>query len=316
MTPEELLRLVERKTGAKLERYRPSGLSSSESHQWRTKIRCLSPLHVDNNPSAEVTLSGKYAGRWRCYGCGQQGKITEEEVTLDLTPLQLRKVVEPESVDDSPRVSEDLWRLRYMQFKTSDHYWKYQRGFSDEAVEHFLLGMDVGATTPVYPARDNLGIIGPVRRSTASSGKKHYYYPSGFQASSNLFGIGFDTLPRVAGRSLCLMEGATDVMKCWDVLQRTGRVSPICTAGIYGSRLSDAQVNLIMDMEPSKIVLMFDNDKAGWKCTRDAYRMLAPMFPVFCAEYEGEDPFDYFENYYEDAQGPWLVPVRSGPPRS
>jgi DNA primase len=66
-----------------------------------------------------------------------------------------------------------------------------------------------------------------------------------------------------------LVEGAMDVIALWEV--------GIHAYGIYGSRLSEAQCNLIMKNAPERVVLLFDQDPAGKACAERSAALLMAL---------------------------------------
>lgn len=37
------------------------------------KMRCPCPNHADNNPSVDISETGKYQNKWKCWSCGESG---------------------------------------------------------------------------------------------------------------------------------------------------------------------------------------------------------------------------------------------------
>lgn len=210
----------------------------------------LCPVHSDHNASASVNVQKRV---WFCHSCGARGTTEgiyfEERLDLDyIDELLAEHQVLPESYLDLflPPVPAQYWR---------------DRGFSDEACRHFQLGIDPASGRPTYPLRDAQGqLLGVVTRNITGDGPK-YKYPKGVKVHELLFNY----TPVID--TVTLVEGALDAVACWDV--------GFHAMGIYGSSLSDRQVSLLRSTGADRILLAFDNDRAGRAATERAVEQLA-----------------------------------------
>jgi len=113
---------------------------------------------------------------------------------------------------------------------------------------------------------------------------KKVLYPSNFLSGNCLFG--FDACEKGA-ELLVITEGARDVMK----LAQEGFGNAVA---ILGSFMSDAQFELITELAPKKIALMFDGDSAGIDTTGRVAMKLSQLFQNDCLKLctipQGFDP--------------------------
>lgn len=93
---------------------------------------------------------------------------------------------------------------------------------------------------------------------------------------------GLSPVPKVAGTSEVLL-GAHLLKRGQRVIIVEGPVdAAVCGPGFVatqGARLSIEQAFLLMAMEPTEVVLCYDGDEAGYKATRAAHELLAPLVP-------------------------------------
>jgi len=203
----------------------------------------LCPEHGDSRPSASVNV---IKGVWICYTCHAHGKVGGEAMLADPDYEQMQhwlegRLSEPESYPES-------WLNQYDSGPVHP-YWVQRVG--EAAAREFRLGVDPEANAVTYPLRDPDGRVrGIVRRSLGGEGPK-YLYPSGVDVGRLLFHY----TPSFR-RAVVLAEGALDAIALWNV--------GIDAFAIYGSRLSEHQVQLIEKIDPMHIVTCYDLDDAGW----------------------------------------------------
>lgn len=165
-------------------------------------------------------------------------------------------------------------------FKT--HFYT-KRGFSQETVDAFEHGQAQSgrmAYRVVFPIRDGEGRIrgfsgrwGGLERQTdgnvecvSNTGKvvakwKH----TSFSKSSYLYN--FYRIKDTCQDELILVESIGNVMRFWEAGKKN------CVA-VMGSSLSIVQAKLILASKAKNVILAFDNDEAGKKCSKKALKML------------------------------------------
>lgn len=211
----------------------------------------LCPVHGDSRPSASVNV---VKGWWYCYTCGAKGTLTGEDALVEPDYAVLQQWFD-QKIEES-RVYPESWLSRWDAGPVHP-YWLERVG--EQAARHFRLGSDADTESVTYPLRDSAGaVLGVVRRNLGEGGPK-YLYPRGADVGHLLFGY----TPE-ARRTVFLVEGAIDAMALW----RAG----VDAFAIYGSRLSQYQINLIDRIDPEFVVSAYDNDTAGWHAHYDTER--------------------------------------------
>ena len=62
--------------------YRAAGYAS-ELRREGNDLAGLCPIHNETTPSFKITLTGEYAGRWKCFGCHESGDVIALRMTLN-----------------------------------------------------------------------------------------------------------------------------------------------------------------------------------------------------------------------------------------
>lgn len=153
--------------------------------------------------------------------------------------------------------------------ETVDHYRVFERtwGFyTNRAIVPFILkGELVG-----FCAIDLLGKKEWMRSHPLKTEKeyKKTLYPMDSQTGGCLFG--FDDCQKNADY-LIITEGAREVMKLW----QEGFTNAVAQLGAY---LSREHHELITELNPKRVILLFDGDDAGRKATDRASEMLSRLY--------------------------------------
>ena len=217
-----------------------------------TERAFLCPVHDDHSASASVNV---LKGVWYCYACGASGKVDGlyepdyEEVVREVEDL----------LGSERRFYPESWLDMYDS--PDDPYWLGR--FAPESIARFRLGRDRARDLPVYPLRDPLGrVLGVVTRS--DGGGPRYRYPRGAKTSRLLFGYSEGVV-----ETPVLVEGAMDAVAVWEA----GYVG----LGCYGARLYPEQARLLRRLSPTRVVLAFDEDRAGRLARIDAERVLGDL---------------------------------------
>jgi len=167
--------------------------------------------------------------------------------------------------------------------ETVDHFMVFERTWGSWSnrvvIPFFMRGELVGCS-----AIDVLGITDWLKRhpSKTADHYKKTLYPLDFQAGECLFG--FDECEKRAD-VLILVEGPRERMKLW----QEGFPN---TVAILGSYLSDAQYDLIAELSPKNVALMFDGDMAG-RTTTDKVAEVLRVYRdriIRCSTPLGRDP--------------------------
>lgn len=219
-----------------------------QAHDARNERPFRCHEHNDFTASASVNIN---KGVWYCYTCHAKGKT--DNIALDES-FDLSHIMD---LLEEPRpVSE---RMLDMYTAGPVHpYWLSR--FSEQACRLFQLGYDPAAGRPCYPVRDPFGQLLGITTRNLDEGPK-YRYPQHVKTHNLLFNYTPEDR-----RQVILVEGAMDVIACWE--------AGFEAFGIYGSALSDRQVQLLRAVAPDRVVLAFDNDTAGRNCERQAAESL------------------------------------------
>lgn len=204
------------------------------------------PVHGDNHPSASVNI---ISGLWFCYTCGAKGKAGDGYTVDPDALLSWLKGLKQEY--DTHYFPESWLNL----FTAGDVHEYWLGRFSEAACRHFELGYDEQTESATYPVRDASGhLLGVVRRPLSpdwDGGK--YIYPRHIDVSKYLFNYS----QLVGRRRVLLVEGAADAIAAWEAGYEA--------YAIYGSRLSERQVQLLRRVNARKVYTAFDRDEAGDK---------------------------------------------------
>lgn len=221
-------------------------LSRGTGH-WRS-FNC--PVHDDNTPSARVNV---LTGRWVCMVCNAKGAADKYEPPERLVIDRVRRLSAEQRY--LPESILDLYDA-----DGPGEYWLSR--FTPEACKHFRLGYDTNKEKSVYPIRDSVGrVLGLVYRGLPGEQPK-YRYPRGVNTSTLLWNY-----ESVESKSVVvLVEGAPDVVALWEV--------GVPALGTYGARLLPAQQALLSRLEPSQVVLAYDQDSAGRRGAQEAVSAL------------------------------------------
>lgn len=205
----------------------------------------LCPVHGDSNPSASLNVIKKV---WYCYTCGARGELSGEDLLIEPDAEVLRAWIQKKL--GGQRTYPEAWLDRWCAGPVHP-YWVSRVG--ERAALHFRLGYDPETDSVTYPFRGDYGqVLGVVRRSLDPGTPQRYKYPYGVDSKRHLFN--YSPEHRSA---LVLVEGAVDAIALWNI--------GIEAFAVYGSQLSEAQVQLIRRVDPDTVYTCFDNDDAGWK---------------------------------------------------
>ncbi len=211
---------------------------------WRS-FTC--PNHDDNSPSARVNVE---TGKWVCMVCNAKGVQEKYQAPEAHVLNRVRRLEETQEM-----ISESY--LDLYDASGPGEYWSNR--FTAEACKHFRLGYDVLKDMPIYPIRDITGkCVGIVRRTE----KPKYKYPRGVPTSQYLFN--YHEVPSQG--LVVVVEGAPDVIALWE--------AGIPAVGTFGARLLPTQVSLVAALQPTKVLMAYDQDRAGRIGGREAVSAL------------------------------------------
>ena len=152
-----------------------------------------------------------------------------------------------DTVNNSTKIGEEeLDSYRYT------HKYLYERGLTDEVIEHFDLGYDKSTDSITFPVRDINGDCMFVARRSVKT--KHFDLPKGI--NKPLYGM-YELSKDKRMNKLYVCEGLFDCLRLWCV-------DKFAVAG-FGCLFNNYQIKQLQDLPCRIIVLALDNDEAGWK---------------------------------------------------
>lgn len=223
------------------------------------EVMCVCLFHEDSKPSMQFNLD---SGLFVCFTCGVGGsyrKIEKKlgvnhkdiEVGLDVIYRKLNDLRKSANMPDGPRVLPETTLDQFDLFKEK---WE-DRKLKPATVDAFDLGYDMVANALTIPVRNMHGdLIGVTRRFLDPDADSKYRYPKGFHKAEHLFAswmVAADT----SDKPVVLTEGAIDCMSVWE--------AGYPAMAIYGSSVSHAQIRILRALGITRLILFFDNDKAG-----------------------------------------------------
>lgn len=229
------------------------------------EMDCRCVFHEDSNPSMRFNAE---SGLFYCHSCharGNIGTLTRHLGlgTLDTSEYRLREVHEIlrklEMTTDRTRYLPESSLVRY-QVPTA--YWEEDRDLSLRVIEQFKLGADPMGEYVTIPMRTMNGdLLGVIKRFLSPDADVRYKYPRGMKKSHHLFGAWQVARARNA-KTVVLTEGSIDAMKVW----QAGWPG----LAILGSEVSEEQIKVLQALDVRRVILFFDNDKAGLRCNSHA----------------------------------------------
>ena len=229
-------------------------------YEEQVMISC--PFHDDRRVSCSLNLD---LGLWICFaGCGQgslkgfifklSGKSWEElsyelDDNLDIQSTELDSVFLEQELEDGYR--EVGYEEPENLMEVPNNHWIYDRGFTKQLVLEWDCKVNQYLDFMIPAKNADNEVLGWISRRLQAIPK--YLFSRGFKKSQTLFGINHIK----EEQELYIVEGALDCM--W--LQQHGYAS----VGVLGANLSKKQIDLLGEINPSRVVLALDNDDAGGK---------------------------------------------------
>jgi DNA primase len=155
------------------------------------------------------------------------------------------------------------------------------RGFLEEWIWHYGIGMDVWSNELVIATKDLAGGLVGITRRVAAEGFQ--YYHSRFPKSNYLWGL--DLAVKSGESTVYVTEGQADP------LGLSPLVAPCSVVSSYGSDLSKEQAALLSQYFAT-VVLAYDNDSAGYRGVDRAVPILRSCgaTDLFVLDYDANDP--------------------------
>ena len=250
------------------------------------KAKCPLPGHEDDKPSFQFNLK---TGKWKCFGCGRSGHYAEFLCEMNHGWLRddaiqhLREVyggnngnghrpkVKPKEVEPEPppppldynlvlKYQEDLWKHENLKLL---NYLRVDRGFTDETIAKWMIGVDKSCkrfTLPIFDADGNLVNIRKYKPG-AKEPEQKWLNTKGYGSPARLF----PAVPE--GKRVIICEGEFDT-----IIATQNQCHAITGTGGCGVWLDEWS-----PLFAGKIVVIcYDNDKAGREASIRVAESLAP----------------------------------------
>lgn len=197
------------------------------------------------------------------------------------------KIEEPHELTEIVKVFEEKPHVckngKIASIKVGDSSLYFEkRGFLPETLRHFEVAdcLETGqmknrAAIPIHNSDSEL--IAYIGRATKSYISPKFIFTKGFRKTDYLYNY-HRALPHVIDKScLILTEGQGDVWRLYEAGVKN------CVS-IFGREISEAQHNLILNMNITRMIVLTDDDQAGreskFKIQRQFSRMLSLSFPI------------------------------------
>lgn len=222
-----------------------------------SEIVCICPWHDDHSGHLYINED---TGLFICFSCGKKGALARDPDVAKQTPYTLEMMAKMVEKLNSPPQKTKFYQESWLsQFDTDLSYWTSNRNLPDDVVRLFNLGYDPFTNRATIPLRDVQGRILGVTYRRLDGGMPKYLHPKGFPTGRHLFGAHLLN----GERTIAITEGQVDAIR--------GRASRVPTVATMGARLTRDQIKLLQRLGIRKVVILYDNDKAGRKGVLNAY---------------------------------------------
>lgn len=268
-------------------------------------LRCPNPQHSgghERTPSCEVSLEGKYAGRFRCFGCHEKGNwntlvdwtratcgVILNKLDLSIDNSHERSLKFKQRQFTERPVAEQIDFANLMRWPENEDW----RGISGTVLRNTLdarlikRSKQYRLVLPAYIHKEMVGYIEAVlkpRINKDGSKELSYINSSGAWSEKSLYN--YDNARRsLRDQPLWVVEGPRDTA---NIVQHGGRV-----VGLMGSAVTKAKVELIKGLNPPLIVSATDNDDAGNHAHHMLVEELSEWYRIIRYKFsDGRDPAD------------------------
>ena len=226
---------------------------------------CRCVFHEDSNPSMRFNME---SGLFYCHACHAKGNIGTLTRHLGLGAIDTSEYRIKEIYDILRKLDSPTGGTRYLpesslsRYQIPTRYWQEERHLEPSIIDQFKLGADPMGEYVTIPMRTMGGdLLGVIKRYLAPDADLRYRYPRGMKKSHHLFGAWNVAKARNA-KTVVLTEGSIDAMQVWQ--------SGWPALGILGSEVSREQMRILQALDVRRVILFFDNDKAGRQATSHA----------------------------------------------
>lgn len=250
--------------------------------------RC--PFHDDSSASLQFNIK---KGLFICFACQEKGtakklieffggRYTDPDVAVADIYKKLDLIESySESYPGAPETPRVLPESTLKRYAFPTDYWA-SRGLSKATQEVFDLGYDPIENDAIIPVRNiDGGLIGVIRRRLEVESGPRYLYYRGFPRKTSLFASWLVSASLTD--YVVITEGSLDAVSVWQ--------AGFPAVAQYGSSMSKEQAVILRRLGVSRVVLFYDNDKAGQQANEYAVDLLRD-FLVSVVRYDDKDAKD------------------------
>jgi len=229
---------------------------------------CHCPFHDDYHPSFSI----KDNGLWICFSCGRRGNLETLSYLLGISFPS----IDLASVDDVKRKltnklpEENSFLIDCGVFyDTYDHTYLETRNITLETAKRFFTGYDRLTESVVFPFKSNeKDIFAYTKRSVKEKVHKTFG-----KKSNGFYGQQFLNYDK----PITIVEGQIDAMAAYQLGLEN-------VVAVGGATLSNKQLEIISHFP--KVILGFDNDKAGRAANFQYGNTLLRLLPTYVIDYK------------------------------
>lgn len=248
-------------------------------------VRCPSPDHNDGSPSCHLSLEKRV---FNCFSCGAKGTLSmalkwrraPESIINLVADLPTSPFIGMESTG-SPLLDESI-------LYAYDHEPKpwIDAGYDAQLLAEHEIGFDILNNRVTIPVRNaEGGLVAIVGRNMSGDAKYKVYRsefgefePRGYAPKVHDHLWRYHRLDHEETCPIVVVEGYKAALH----IVQSGYFP---TVALLGARISDAQVNLLSDLN-RPVILFLDNDEAGRRGQRDAeIKLYRQGLDVYTAPY-------------------------------
>jgi DNA primase len=271
----------------------PTSMRVDDQTTFLPLVVCPNPDHQTSKRHFQINIQ---QGLVHCFAnCGISGTFEHALATVNgSTNRQARKLIMQHArIGSAPipkkRGKREIKEITltlddFMPLPQSALEYLRERRITDASVAKWQLRWDsdeLRIVIPAFDSRDRLKFV--IKRAVRERDQPKYLYdPEGCDRMGTLFGIGQINLGMIRSSGIVLVEGSIDT-----ILNHQNGITN--TVGILGSKLSEAQAQMISNLRPKRITTMFDADMAGIGATYSVKTLLG-NHPLFVCRYpRGKD---------------------------
>ena len=261
-------------------------------YEWRKGRRkgdefiCCSPFRDERHPSFSINLD---TGLWIDFGSDddfwKKGSLIKllaylencsmEEIEATYLELYGLMVNDTDTLELNINIQESKKPKTFTRDELKPYLYRYRpyllnRGITDEIMKKFVVGYDKEQQAVAFFWMDvNTGKVVAVKFRSIK-GKQFYYLEEGQPVKNHIFGL--YQLKQDGHKTAFIVESEIDALYLWSL--------GVPAIALGGSTLSENQRRLLLLSGIETLVIATDNDKAGYRISREIHRELAGYMDI------------------------------------